>query len=346
MAGLYKQTGSGVLAGLLATPGARRDVARMREAADAACERFALGCGARSSGRQAARRPAAAGGAGARGGVAAAPAVPGRALLGFEQRGGRPAHGLAARAQRGRAPACCWSRTTWIWSRWRPASTCCASARSSPAARCDADPVRRARARSLPRGVSGAARREHRSGIRRAAGAARGLARRRAQRDRSPSSAPTAPASPPWCAPSAACCRRRPVASLHDGVPISDVPAHERTRHGIAVVLENRHLFGELTVRNNLELAAAHGKRRLPAARGIRQRFDLDEVLDLFPFMRGRLDAPVALLSRRRAADGGDRTRPAAASRAADHGRAVHRARRPRWCATSSASWRACARAA
>ncbi len=43
MAGLYKHTRSGVLAGLFATPGARRDVARMREAADAACERFALG---------------------------------------------------------------------------------------------------------------------------------------------------------------------------------------------------------------------------------------------------------------------------------------------------------------
>jgi ABC-type branched-subunit amino acid transport system ATPase component len=42
MTGLYKETGSGVLAGLLATPGARRDVARMREAADAACERFSL----------------------------------------------------------------------------------------------------------------------------------------------------------------------------------------------------------------------------------------------------------------------------------------------------------------
>jgi branched-chain amino acid transport system ATP-binding protein/nonpolar-amino-acid-transporting ATPase len=42
MTGLYKDTRSGVLAGLFAAPGARRDVARMREAADAACERFAL----------------------------------------------------------------------------------------------------------------------------------------------------------------------------------------------------------------------------------------------------------------------------------------------------------------
>jgi ABC-type branched-subunit amino acid transport system ATPase component len=42
MTGLYKQTASGVVAGLLATRAARRDVARMREAADAACERFSL----------------------------------------------------------------------------------------------------------------------------------------------------------------------------------------------------------------------------------------------------------------------------------------------------------------
>jgi len=42
MAGQYKQTRSGVLAGLLASPGARREVRKMGQAADAACERFAL----------------------------------------------------------------------------------------------------------------------------------------------------------------------------------------------------------------------------------------------------------------------------------------------------------------
>jgi ABC-type branched-subunit amino acid transport system ATPase component len=42
MAGRYKHTDSGVLAGLLATPSARREVREMRQAADAACERFAL----------------------------------------------------------------------------------------------------------------------------------------------------------------------------------------------------------------------------------------------------------------------------------------------------------------
>ena len=79
----------------------------------------------------------------------------------------------------------------------------------------------------------------------------------------------------------------------YDGKAIQALPPHMRTRSGIAVVLENRHLFGELTVRSNLELAATHGTRSGSA----RRRFSLDQVLDLFPFMRGRLDAAVELLS-------------------------------------------------
>jgi ABC-type branched-subunit amino acid transport system ATPase component len=42
MAGGYKQTASGMAAGLLGTPGARADLARMSAAADATCERFGL----------------------------------------------------------------------------------------------------------------------------------------------------------------------------------------------------------------------------------------------------------------------------------------------------------------
>jgi len=42
MAGGYKQTASGMVAGLLSTPASRADVARMRAAADAACDRFGL----------------------------------------------------------------------------------------------------------------------------------------------------------------------------------------------------------------------------------------------------------------------------------------------------------------
>lgn len=93
-----------------------------------------------------------------------------------------------------------------------------------------------------------------------------------------------------------AICGLLPVSAgriLRDATPITGLPPHARTQHGIAVVLENRHLFGELTVRNNLELAAVHGKRRAASSR----RFSVDQVVELFPFMRERLDAAVALLS-------------------------------------------------
>jgi ABC-type branched-subunit amino acid transport system ATPase component len=86
----------------------------------------------------------------------------------------------------------------------------------------------------------------------------------------------------------------------HEGQAIHTLPPHLRTRHGIAVVLENRHLFGELTVRNNLDLAAAHGERHTSEQRKIgaaHRKFSVGQVLDLFPFMRARLDDAVELLS-------------------------------------------------
>ena len=93
-----------------------------------------------------------------------------------------------------------------------------------------------------------------------------------------------------------AICGLLPVSAgriLHDDQPIEMLPAHARSRHGIAAVLENRHLFGELSVRNNLMLAAVHSER----CRQTNRRFTLDHVLELFPFMRARLEASVALLS-------------------------------------------------
>lgn len=78
---------------------------------------------------------------------------------------------------------------------------------------------------------------------------------------------------------------------VKDGREIQGLPAYRRAALGIAVVLESRHLFGELSLRSNLELAVAKGSR----AQG--QRLSVDDVLDLFPFMRERQDAPVDLLS-------------------------------------------------
>ena len=80
---------------------------------------------------------------------------------------------------------------------------------------------------------------------------------------------------------------------LKDGQPIHTLPAHRRADAGIAVVLENRNLFGELSIRSNLRLAAARGRRR----RSPRVTFSMHDVFELFAFMRERLDTAVELLS-------------------------------------------------
>ena len=76
-----------------------------------------------------------------------------------------------------------------------------------------------------------------------------------------------------------------------DGADLTSVAAHHRIRHGIAVVLEGRHLFGELTVRNHVALALTQSRERAT------QRFTLNDVLQMFPFMSERMDAAVELLS-------------------------------------------------
>ncbi len=67
---------------------------------------------------------------------------------------------------------------------------------------------------------------------------------------------------------------------------------HDRVTQGIGVVLENRNLFGELTVRANLDLARIHGNRR-----NVQSPFTFSDVFELFPFIKDRIDAAVELLS-------------------------------------------------
>lgn len=78
-----------------------------------------------------------------------------------------------------------------------------------------------------------------------------------------------------------------------DGTDITATAPHHLARHGLAVVLENRRLFGELTVRENLRLAEEVGR----AARGGKMQFSWDDVCGLFPIIRERENAPVELLS-------------------------------------------------
>jgi ABC-type branched-subunit amino acid transport system ATPase component len=77
------------------------------------------------------------------------------------------------------------------------------------------------------------------------------------------------------------------------GVDLAAVAPHLRPGRGLAVVLEGRNLFGEMTVRENLRLAERTGAGR--EMRG--QRFTLAEVLELFPVLAEKIDVTVRLLS-------------------------------------------------
>jgi len=80
---------------------------------------------------------------------------------------------------------------------------------------------------------------------------------------------------------------------VKDGDDISRTPAHDLVQHRIAVVLENRRLFGELTVRENLLLADKAGR----SGRHRRVVFEWRDIYALFPMIEERLATPVNLLS-------------------------------------------------
>ncbi len=76
-----------------------------------------------------------------------------------------------------------------------------------------------------------------------------------------------------------------------DGVELQDQPAHALVEAGIALVPEGRGIFGELTVRENLDLGA-FAKR----ARGNEAK-NRDRVLGLFPRLAERLEQRVRTMS-------------------------------------------------
>lgn len=80
---------------------------------------------------------------------------------------------------------------------------------------------------------------------------------------------------------------------VKDGVDLTPLPAHHRPRHGVASLLENRRLFGELSVRDNLRLALDEGA----SSRRAHQKFGWDDICELFPMIRERQTTRVELLS-------------------------------------------------
>lgn len=82
----------------------------------------------------------------------------------------------------------------------------------------------------------------------------------------------------------------RPAAGriLFEGADVTAVPAYARLRAGIALVPEGRRLFAGMTVKENLLVAANHGR---PG------RWTLDTVVEAFPMLRAKLNRRAGNLS-------------------------------------------------
>jgi len=78
---------------------------------------------------------------------------------------------------------------------------------------------------------------------------------------------------------------------LLDGAPLHAMAAHERVEAGLALVPEGRGIFGDLSVRENLQLGAYAQRARAGQAR------NLERVLVLFPRLKERLRQAVRTMS-------------------------------------------------
>lgn len=86
-----------------------------------------------------------------------------------------------------------------------------------------------------------------------------------------------------------------PVQSGRIAIGATDVTstaAHERPARGIAVVLNDRHLFGPLSVTENLAIAERHARQT-----GRPLNFTMEDLNSLFPIVHERADSKVELLS-------------------------------------------------
>ncbi|GAA1649494.1 ABC transporter ATP-binding protein [Georgenia ruanii] len=75
------------------------------------------------------------------------------------------------------------------------------------------------------------------------------------------------------------------------GADITGLPPETVIRRGLALVPEGRHIFGDLSVRNNLRLGLVGRRDRAGSAE------DLEAVLELFPVLREFADRAAGLLS-------------------------------------------------
>lgn len=76
---------------------------------------------------------------------------------------------------------------------------------------------------------------------------------------------------------------------MFEGEDLAGRKPHEIARKGLAYVPENRDIFPSLTVQQNLVMGLKSMK--------VRGRWSIDDVLDLFPLLRERVDAKGSTLS-------------------------------------------------
>jgi branched-chain amino acid transport system ATP-binding protein len=81
-------------------------------------------------------------------------------------------------------------------------------------------------------------------------------------------------------------------AVFHDGVEITGMAPEEVARRGVVLMPGGRAVFANLSVRENLRLATWLYRREREASASA-----VDEALELFPKLRGRIDQPAAVLS-------------------------------------------------
>ena len=77
----------------------------------------------------------------------------------------------------------------------------------------------------------------------------------------------------------------------YDGASTAGLASSALVKRGVALVPEGRHVFPEMTVRENLDLGAYYRNNKAEVAR------DLENVLDTFPVLRERLRQPGGSLS-------------------------------------------------
>lgn len=82
---------------------------------------------------------------------------------------------------------------------------------------------------------------------------------------------------------------RRGTLRLH-GTDVTSMPTRKRTRLGMALVPEGRHVFADQTVEENIRLGFIERD-------GVRYEQARDGALDLFPELREHLDRPAGALS-------------------------------------------------